>query len=155
MADAICERIADGESLRTICEDEAMPGRTTVRRWLAERDDFRRQYALAREEQADVLFDEMLEIADDGTNDWMRRTGKDGEAGWAENGEHIRRSQVRIDARKWMAGKLRPKVYGDRQAIDHTVSLAETSNEELYARAKASAEALGLPVPDPRMFGLE
>ena len=40
------------------------------------------------------------------------------DAGWIANGENIRRSQVRIEARKWMAGKLRPKVYGDKLDID-------------------------------------
>ncbi len=117
--DAICERIADGESLRTICADVDMPNKASVFRWLAADRLLSDQYARAREAQADALFDDILEIADDARNDWMERRG-DGDGGWIANGENIQRSRIRIDARKWMAGKLRPKVYGEK--IDHTSS---------------------------------
>ena len=59
--------------------------------------------------------DELLEIADDATNDWMEKRDRDGEAiGWMVNGEHIQRSRVRIDTRKWIMSKRAPKKYGDR-----------------------------------------
>ncbi len=118
VADIICERLADGESLREICQDENMPHRSTVFKWLSRIEAFADQYARAREAQADAIFDDVLEIADDGRNDWMEKYGRDGESiGWQENGEALRRSQLRIDARKWMAGKLRPKKYGDKLAL--------------------------------------
>lgn len=118
-ADTICERIANGESLRSICTSEGMPSQPTVFRWLSQNDAFRKQYAHAREAQADALFDEILDIADDGRNDWMARLGDDDEGlGWRENGEALRRSALRVDARKWMAGKLRPKVYGDKTQME-------------------------------------
>lgn len=116
VADRICERIAGGESLRAICADNDMPAKTNVFRWLAANDAFRDQYARAREAQADSIFDDILEIADDARNDWMERNGE-GEPGYAINGEHVQRSKLRIEARKWMAGKLRPKVYGERVDI--------------------------------------
>lgn len=119
VADEICERLADGESLRSICDSEHIPNKSTVFRWLAANDAFCDQYTRAREAQADALFDDVLQIADDGRNDWMMRRGED-DAGWTANGEHIQRSKLRIDARKWMAGKLRPKVYGEKQEIEHT-----------------------------------
>jgi hypothetical protein len=112
-ADAICERIADGESLRSICRDDEMPAASTVFKWLTDFKPFSEQYAHAREAQADSLFDEMLDIADNAQNDWMERRGEE-DAGWVANGEHIQRSKLRIDARKWMAGKLRPKKYGEK-----------------------------------------
>jgi hypothetical protein len=92
-----------------------MPHVATVCRWLAreENEDFREQYARAREAQADVLFDEILDIADNGSNDWMQANDPDNPR-WRHNGEAIRRLQLRIDARKWIAGKLRP--YGERVA---------------------------------------
>lgn len=118
-ADHICSRLAEGESLRSICLADEMPDKSTVFRWLEERPDFRDQYACAREAQADAIFDEILDIADDGSNDWMEKRGSDGEnIGWQENGEALRRSALRVDARKWMAGKLRPKKYGDK--LQHT-----------------------------------
>lgn len=110
IADRICERLADGESLRAICRDDAMPATSTVCKWLSQFSDFAEQYARAREIQADTLFDEILEIADEGRNDSY--TDEDG----VERTDYdvIARSKLRVDARKWMAGKLRPKKYGDR-----------------------------------------
>jgi hypothetical protein len=119
IAEAICERIADGESLRTICSDDKMPSKTSVFRWLIDNEIFRDQYARARETQADAIFDDILSIADDGRNDWMERNFGE-ETRWVENGEALRRSALRIDARKWMAGKLRPKKYGEKIDIEHS-----------------------------------
>ena len=96
-----------------------MPHQATVFRWLQAHEAFRERYTRAREAQADALFDELLTIADDGRNDWMAIHGDDGEVvGYKENGEALRRSALRIDARKWMASKLQPKKYGDK--IAHT-----------------------------------
>jgi hypothetical protein len=130
--DQICERIADGESLRTICADEGMPRKASVFRWLAADAALRDQYARAREAQADAIFDEMLDIADDARNDWMERRGEE-DAGWVANGEHIQRSRLRLDARKWMAGKLRPKVYGDKVAIGGADDLPPVRTQDVTA----------------------
>lgn len=113
VADRICERLMDGVSLRTICEADDMPCKSTVLRWLQSNQDFRQRYILAREMQAENIADEILEIADDARNDWMERHGGDDE-GYQPNTEHIQRSRLRIDARKWMASKLAPKRYGDK-----------------------------------------
>lgn len=135
IADLICERLADGESLRSICEDEALPARSTVFRWLSLHPEFSDQYARAREAQADAIFDDILEIADDGRNDWMERQNADGEnIGWRENGEALRRSALRVDARKWMAGKLRPKKYSDKLDLNVSGSLQSMPEEQLDAR---------------------
>lgn len=93
-----------------------MPAQSTVFRWLADERyaAFRERYARAREAQADAIFDEMLDIADDGTNDWMERRREDGSVDEVLNHEHISRSKLRVDARKWMAGKLAPKKYGEK-----------------------------------------
>ncbi len=123
--DAICERIANGESLNAICEGEGMPDKATVFRWLAANESMRDKYALAREAQADALFDDILSIADDGRNDWMQKNFGE-ETRWVENGEALRRSQLRIDARKWMAGKLRPKKYGEKLELEHSGEVALT-----------------------------
>jgi hypothetical protein len=95
-----------------------MPDKATVFRWLRTFPEFRDQYARAKEESADALAEDMLEIADDGQNDWMERLGSEGQpVGWQVNGEHIQRSRVRIDTRKWLASKLKPKKYGDKLAV--------------------------------------
>lgn len=110
IAEAICERIADGESLRAICRDETMPDARTVHRWVAKDEEFRQQYARAMELRANVIFEDVIEIADDTADDTT--TNADG----AEivNHEHIARSRLRVDARKWFLSKVAPKKYGDR-----------------------------------------
>lgn len=95
----ICTRLIEGESLRAICRDEAMPAISTVMLWLTEDEKLSEQYARAKAEQADTLFQETLEIADTADN------------------ESVQVARLRIDTRKWMAGKLRPKVYGDKLAV--------------------------------------
>lgn len=135
MAALICERISNGESLRSICEDEGFPSKSTVFKWLSENEAFSDQYARAREAQADAIFDDILSIADDARNDWMEKLdGEGANLGWRENGEAVRRSQLRIDARKWMAGKLRPKKYGEKLDLNVSGSLETISEEKLNAR---------------------
>ena len=112
----ICTRLAEGESLRAICRDDTMPGLRTVMRWLfdGDHDEFWQHYARAREAQAEVRADEIIEIADDAAGDFT--TDKDGKE--TVSHEHIQRSRLRVDARKWIASKLLPKRYGDR--LQHT-----------------------------------
>lgn len=126
VADRICDALSDARSLRSICLEPDMPSQSTVFRWLADERyaAFRERYARAREAQADALFDEMLDIADDGTNDWVERKRGDGSTYDAFNKEAVERSKLRVEARKWMAGKLRPKVYGDKLDVAHTGSVA-------------------------------
>ena len=122
LGDSICDRLADGESLNAICKSEGMPSERTVRTWARTPDHpFSPKYARAREIGYLKLADELLEIADDGSNDWMKRTGKDGEdLGWAVNGEHVARSRLRVDTRKWLLSKCLPKIFGDRITAEHT-----------------------------------
>lgn len=136
VADRILEQIADGISLRSICAQEDMPNRATVFRWLAANNEFRDQYTRAREAQADTLFDEILDIADNAANDWMERDGED-DRGWTINGDHIQRSKLRIEARKWMAGKLRPKKYGDKLELSGDVDAPLVT--EIVIRGVSSA----------------
>ncbi len=110
----ICERLAEGESLRAICLDDDMPSKSSVFRWLDANQSFRDQYARAREFQADTMADEIQDIADDGTNDWMEKRLNDGSVIEVVNHEHIQRSRLRVDTRKWVASKLKPKKYGDK-----------------------------------------
>ncbi len=121
--DAIIERMIEGESLRSICRDEAMPSASTIFRWLEEDSDigkaFRDQYARATAARADAIFDEILEIADDGTNDFVEKRRQDGSTETALDTEHVQRSRLRVDARKWVAAKLAPKKYGDDMRLRH------------------------------------
>ncbi|MBB4194933.1 hypothetical protein GGE45_004853 [Rhizobium aethiopicum] len=125
LAEKICARIADRESLRSICRDEDMPAKSTVLSWLADEEKaaFRARYALAREIMADSFVDEMVEIADNSSDDWIEKKNAAGETtGWQENGEAIRRSQLRIATRQWVAEKLRPKKYGAKVESEQSVT---------------------------------
>ncbi len=114
LAAKICRRLAAGKSLRAICEAKGMPSAETVRRWLLDNEDFCAQYVRAREVQADRFAEEILEIADDASDDWT--IGEGGRK--ALDHEHVQRSRLRVDTRKWAAGKLAPKRYGDK--LQHT-----------------------------------
>lgn len=127
IASKLCERIADGRGVKPICEqDEDMPSRTTVYRWLAANPEFRDMYALAHEDRADVLADEIIEIADDGSRDYS----KDEDGQFAVNHDHIQRSKLRVDARKFIAAKLKPRKYGERQTVAHEGFISDRPIEE-------------------------
>jgi len=113
----ICNRLALGESLRTICATKGMPSQSTVFAWLAAEPHFQRAYAIARAFQAETLADEIVEIADDASRDWVDRENGEGELERAFDREHVERAKLRVDARKWMAAKLAPKKFGDSTAL--------------------------------------
>lgn len=94
LADEICERIGEGESLRSITRDDAMPAMSQVFRWLSEKADFQEQYTRAKEQQAEVFEEMMLETA---------RTEED-----------VQRARLIVDTMKWTASKLKPKKYGNQ-----------------------------------------
>ena len=109
-ASLICARMADGESLRSICRDDSMPALSTVFLWVSKHSEFSEQYKLAMASRADAMFEDMIDIADDGRNDYI--VNGDGEERF--NTEHVQRSRLRLDTRKWMLSKMLPKKYGDK-----------------------------------------
>jgi len=115
--DEICVRIAEGESLRKICKDEKMPNLTSVWKWLNNNEELSKQYARAREEQAETFVDEILDIADNNKDD----TFLDEDGKLIINQEVIARSRLRVDSRKWIASKLKPKRFGDYTKIQAEV----------------------------------
>ena len=118
LEDDILSRIACGESLRGICAEEAMPNISTVIRWLAADEDFAHRYTRAREMQAEILADEMLDIADDDKSDRIDVKDKDGNIIKTEqNNVAVARSKLKLEQRRWWAEKLRPKVYGNKVAV--------------------------------------
>lgn len=147
IADTICQRLAEGNSLRTICLDEDMPAKSTVLNWLlkSEHAAFMDQYTRARELQADVHVDEMPDIADDGSNDYTTKTNADGSTYEQVNSEHIQRSRLRIDTRKWIAERMRPKKYGAKVALTDpdggplVVQVLKLSEQEAKANADSPA----------------
>ncbi len=140
----VCDLIADGpkNSVKEITQDKKIGlSRSGFYKMLQMGNgDLVDRYAQARAMQADRLAEEILDIADDATNDFVERNGKT-----EVNNEHVQRSRLRIDTRKWLAGKLKPKVYGDKQTID--VNRAVRDPDDIIARAKQAAERLGITLP--------
>lgn len=133
LATAICEKIATTSfSLRTICDDDSMPSVATILNWLKDKPQFLAQYTRAKEEQADYLIEEMIDIADDGSNDLMT-IAKGNEYYEVENKEVTSRSKLRVETRKWIASKLKPKKYGEK--LDVTTD-GEKLNQQLIIQGK-------------------
>lgn len=138
LADRICQKIAEGYSVRSICKEKDMVSMQTLFRWLRENDKFREQYVRACEERSYAQAEEIIDIADNATNDYMEKLEGDG---YIFNSENVQRSRLRIDTRKWLMSKMNPKVYGDKLDMttngnDIGVALSARQAEQLLkARA--------------------
>jgi len=100
ITEKLCEELANGRSLRSVCSDKDMPTTSMVYRWLNEHPEFREQYAHARVRQADHFADSVHDIAN--------------------HEEDVQRARLRIDAIKWHTEKLHPRVYGTKS--HHTLA---------------------------------
>ena len=129
LAAEILLRITEGESLRSIVKDANMPGQATVYEWLLAKADFAEQYAYARDQQAETLADEIIALADEKPKEVTDDKGN----GRIDNG-WVTWQKNRVDARKWVASKLKPKKYGDRvtHAGDAENPLEIKANTEIF-----------------------
>jgi hypothetical protein len=109
VATVICQQLAEGRSVRAICRDEDMPSESSVYNWLHDYPEFVEKYTRARASQAERMLDEIIEIADESSNDTEVT-----DFGPRPNNEWINRSKLRVDTRKWAMAKLAPKKYGDK-----------------------------------------
>jgi hypothetical protein len=107
-------RLANGESIPRICLDSHMPDPATIFHWLEKSDSFRHRYSRARESQAHLLFDQCLTIADDTAADVIETTDSKGNPVMTSNPSAVARARLMVETRFRMAGKLSPKVYGER-----------------------------------------
>lgn len=122
--DVILKGIADGESLRKVCA-EAKIEPSTFFDWIQADDGFHKRYARAKEIAAELMADEILNIADDSSEDEMFIEADDESGKGAkrvQNSEFINRSRLRVDSRKWLLSKLLPKKYGEKIGVEHSAS---------------------------------
>lgn len=96
-----------------------MPCASTILLWRAEYHEFSKRYALAKQTRAELGFDDIQEVADNGSNDWMAANDPEN-PGYRANGEHIQRSRLRVDTMKWRLARMNPREYGDRITQEHT-----------------------------------
>jgi hypothetical protein len=112
IAETICERLMDGESLRAICASAGMPDKATVFRWIACHKEFRGLYGWAHEFQAENILADVIEIADGKADDCVEKIGTSGRTAMDLGREILNRRRLRINARFWQVARLAPKKYG-------------------------------------------
>jgi hypothetical protein len=134
MADIICIRLSEGESLKEIVRSEGMPDRATVYRWLLEQPQFCDMYTRAREEQADTLADEIIAIADESPEINEIRDKHGDVIDIKIDSGYVAYQKQRIEARKWTAMKLKPKKYGDK------LELAGDPNNPMKVEVQSEAD---------------
>ena len=135
VAAEICKRMMKGESLSSICRDDFMPPRWQVYEWLTADTEFANSYARAMDIRADHIFDDIFEIADDASHD----TVADEDGHERLNAEHVQRSRLRIDTRKWALARMNPRKYGDKIEVDNKSSdgsMTPTRIENVMVKAK-------------------
>lgn len=121
LANAICIRLSLGESLNKICQLDKYPKKSTVYRWLLEKENFKDKYQRAREMQQENFLDDIIAIADDSSEDYTTVAGKNGDFEKFDS-EHVQRSRLRIDTRKWVMERMAPRKYATKTQVDNISS---------------------------------
>ncbi len=141
--DQIISRLAEGETLRGICKDANLPAASTVLGWVDADPSFSERYARARRSGLDVIAEEIIDIADDSTRDYVKTDIGDGVVDERFDSEHVQRSRLRVDSRKWLLSKLRPDKYGDRieNVLSGSINVQQTAAETIRAARAARIAA--------------
>lgn len=122
----ICDEIEQGSSLRAALRKDKRPSSKTFFEWIKEDSEKEKQYARATDKRADTIFEDILNIADDNSADVFY----DDLGNERVNNDVIQRAKLRVDARKWMLGKMNPKKYGDK--IDMTTNGENLSQVTIF-----------------------
>jgi hypothetical protein len=119
----LCEQISEGKSLSTAIKAEGMPSYQLVMLMLRNNPEFRTMYEKAVESRADRLAEEIIELADQEMPDGLEGPMA---SAW------VQQKRMQVDARKWVASKLKPKTYGDRIDVavtDNRISVMDALKE--------------------------
>lgn len=114
LADRFCRKVATTTlGLEKLCaSDPEFPCADTIYQWRIDFPSFSEKYTIAKQKQADILIEEIMDIADTCANNY-------------ENGsEYVMATRLQIDTRKWFASKLLPKVYGDKVQNETVVTIS-------------------------------
>jgi len=107
LASELCKILSQGISLRRACEMKGMPDASTVFRWLADKQDFREQYARAKEESADAQHEILSDLGDEAIKLSQIVDPK-------SSGAVVQAVKLKADNMKWSMSKMKPKKYGDK-----------------------------------------
>src|SRR5437762_3081092 len=114
LAEEICRRIVEGETVTTICQDKKMPSKQSVYNWLNDDPEFRRRYNESRMLFYEHMADEILDISDDDSGDFKKVKRRDGTEEFVPDWELVNRSRLKVDTRKWILARVLRKKYGDQ-----------------------------------------
>ena len=114
----ICRRVVEGQSLLTICKAPGMPDKETIANWRRAHPEFDKRYQDAREDQADMHVEEILDVA--------RKKSK--------TSEEVQDKRLLVDTLKWRASKMKPRSYGDKLMVEAEMNVRQMSDEEIDAR---------------------
>lgn len=152
-AEEVLRRLAEGQTLREIARVKGMPAPSSVIRWsLGEYPplpDFPERYARARAIGWEIMAEDLLDISDNASNDWMERHDPDN-PGWDANGEHMQRARLRTDSRKWLLAKRLPHLFGEKSSVKAEISgLDKLSDDEQRSLLGALAAISGASGGNP------
>lgn len=139
LADKICEQLANGWSLRTVCDADEMPSVATVFSWMRKDPEFLKQYARAKQESADAMAEELLHIADtplEGEEVTIKGDGTQE----VKRADMLGHRRLQIDSRKWLMAKMKPKKYGDQLDLTSKGEQIAVLPAEIYAKHNAPSE---------------
>ena len=143
--DEFCSYIAAGGHMAAFCKERGI-SYTTILKWVALDPSKSEMYARAREDRSDFLFDEIVAISDETP---VVARYQDNEMVLVLDAAAVSRNRLRVDARKWAASKLKPRVYGNKLVVERTMTLKSFSDEELLRRLGAFGIHLTSIVPMP------
>jgi hypothetical protein len=150
VAAKVLAELAEGKSLRAVCDEPGMPARTTVLRWLAAREDFRLAYDEARQVGTYRVVDDIDQMLDD-----LPKLVREAHDSGVNENALVQALRTQLDGKKWLLSKIMPSRFGDRAAVEVTgrdgVPLTPETDPQrlacaLYAMLSAAAKKEGPPV---------
>lgn len=131
-------RIAEGESMYTVCADEHMPARTTTYKAISADSNMRVEYETAMEHQADKRAEQIVELS-------LQAKQR---AAMGASTEEINAIKLVINSLQWVASRINPKKWGDKQSIDLDAKVALTEPQVDMRLAALIAKAKAKPVTE-------
>jgi hypothetical protein len=140
-ANRICDMIIDRTTLRQIGEVMGCPASSFIKWAHADPSGFGEQYARALELRAELMAEDIVEISDDSSNDYLKYELANGAIQEIPDKEYIARSRLRVDTRKWLMSKMLPKKFGDKMTIDQRLKVKNGyTKSDLEVAAGVSSE---------------
>lgn len=154
VANEICERIALGETVSSICQDAHMPAERTVWKWRQVHPRFDDAYTRARVDQMHSWANQIVHLADNAEGDFkvtvplnspeLERIETKGAVTFKFNGAHVNRAKLAIDTRKFLMARYAPETFGKQSSVNVGLSIEHKSDEELLQDVRDAMTEAGM-----------